>query len=313
MQRPANTAPASGPKVAPGQALRAARLRAGLSQAELAAKFERTPNWIGKIEQGRALPSGETALGLAELLDLPDLFSVAPCPCQPGCSVLTVDGRYARGHGPHMPDARRRGGLKNRGRARPDAVELIQHVHQRIRALHADKEWHARWHDARWGAKPVDSLSSAEVAAQLKVVERSVYEYVAKGLIRPLFERRIGGNRRQMFFDPTDVQALETELRRRWASGMAPADGLIALMPLARQLRWNGRLAGELAERKGTKLGPKLKTDKDAEIREALEAAERARKAGEPAESLRQMSYRLGVSRKRIARVERKMWATRKG
>jgi uncharacterized protein YerC len=59
-----------------------------------------------------------------------------------------------------------------------------------------------------------------------------------------------------------------------------------------------GRYAKVFAEARGNKPGPKFKRDTDAEIRELLEAGE----------FHRQISYRLGVSRKRISRVEREMW-----
>lgn len=53
-----------------GARVKAARLRAGLSQETLAAKIRRTPESISNIERGQQLPALDTLLDLARVLDL---------------------------------------------------------------------------------------------------------------------------------------------------------------------------------------------------------------------------------------------------
>lgn len=53
--------------------LKAARLRAGLSQEALATSVKRTPESISNIERAQQLPALDTLLELAEVLELPPL------------------------------------------------------------------------------------------------------------------------------------------------------------------------------------------------------------------------------------------------
>ena len=61
-----------------GTRVRAARLRAKLSQEALGAKIKRTPESISNIERGQQLPTIETLLDLADVLELSlvDVFDV---------------------------------------------------------------------------------------------------------------------------------------------------------------------------------------------------------------------------------------------
>lgn len=51
--------------------VRAARQRLGLTQEDLAARVERTPESISNIERGLQLPNIETLLDLSEILGVP--------------------------------------------------------------------------------------------------------------------------------------------------------------------------------------------------------------------------------------------------
>lgn len=51
--------------------IKAARLRAGLSQEALATRVRRTPESISNIERGQQLPALDTLLDLIQVLDLP--------------------------------------------------------------------------------------------------------------------------------------------------------------------------------------------------------------------------------------------------
>jgi len=155
----------------PGERLRQARIARRLTLKELGAIVGAVRgraldvSWLAKIENGHEVPSGPMALALAEAVEIPDLFSVGPCPCRPACPVLTVDGRYARGHGPYLVEVRRRAGHKNRGRPRPD-------FGARTKAAHRDPLFRFNLRMARWGYKNVEAAKRAASALEQDLKRR---------------------------------------------------------------------------------------------------------------------------------------------
>jgi len=79
-----------------GDRLRAARLARGLTQEGLGALVGLSSSSISKLERGGDRPSRASAASLRQVLGLPDLYPVAPCPC--GCGEDSPNGQLINRH-----------------------------------------------------------------------------------------------------------------------------------------------------------------------------------------------------------------------
>jgi predicted nucleotidyltransferase/DNA-binding XRE family transcriptional regulator len=116
--RPLDPARASGARVSQqelSRALHAARLAAGLTQAELATRVGTTQSAIARLESGVITPTVETLCRLADVLDL--TFQIAP---QVGLVVSATDPR---------PEKRRLAPTLDELRARREEILRIAATH----------------------------------------------------------------------------------------------------------------------------------------------------------------------------------------
>ncbi len=205
----------SRPSASFGALLRVWRQRRRRSQLDLALDAEVSQRHLSFVESGRASPSREVVVRLAEQLDVP----------LRGRNALLLAAGYAPLYAEHPLD-------DPAMRAAQQAVELILHAHAPHPALAVDRHWHLIAANASVAALLAGVADAALLAPPVNVLRLSLHPRGLAPRIANLPEWRahlLERLRRQV--DASADPVLAALLAELAAFGAPPACGPIATMP----------------------------------------------------------------------------------